>query len=299
VFPRSESSDEVLFMVGRAHEAAKEWDAAARVYRDYARKGKSLDRRIEADTRLAQMLLEQQDPRGAERALKEAVAAGRHAGAPLGGGRYFAAQARFMQGDLLLAEFEHIQISGDRASLQKRLEQKSELLRKAAAVYADVVELRVAEWVTAALYKVGRSYELFAEALRAADMPQGLSEEQAQAYRDQLASFIVPIEERALEAYEGGYRKAVELHVLNHWTQMLREGLTRLNEVQYPPLREIGGEIGVDRVLPKPEPYATLQRVSAAPPAPGVPAAPAAKRARTGKSRGAAHAAGRKAGGRP
>jgi TolA-binding protein len=297
LFPHSDAADEVLFMVGRAHEAEEHWDAAANVYREYVRKGKNPDRRIEASTRLAQVLQKRGDDRGADKALKDAVAAAQHNRAQLGQGRYFAAQARFMQGDMVLAEFERIQITGERNSLKKRLEQKSDLLRKAAQIYADVVEFQVAEWVTAALYKVGRSYELFADALRKAPMPSGLNEEQEQAYRDQLAMFIVPIEERALEAYEGGYRKALELRVFNHWTQMLREGLTRLNEVQYPPLREIGGEIESAQAMPVPAAYSALQRAaapeaaaasSAAPPAAKKPAAKAkSKPGRAAKPRGA------------
>jgi hypothetical protein len=55
--------------------------------------------------------------------------------------------------------------------------------------------------------------------------------------------FVVPIEERALEAYEGGYKKARELGIYNKWTVLMREGLTRMNEVEYPPLREQGGDI--------------------------------------------------------
>jgi hypothetical protein len=123
-----------------------------------------------------------------------------------------------------------------------------------------VVEFKVAEWVTAALFKIGQSYEMFADALRNAPIPRGLNEAQQQAYRDQLAAFIVPIEERALDAYEGGYRKALELRVFNHWTQKLREGLTRLNQVEYPPLREIGTELAESAPLARPDPLTTLRR---------------------------------------
>jgi hypothetical protein len=151
--------------------------------------------------------------------------------------------------------------------LRKRLEQKSELLRKASEVYGDVVDYHVAEWLTAALYKIGQSYELFAESLRDAPMPENLSEAEQQVYRDELAKFIVPIEERALEAYEGGYRKALELRVFNTWTQKQREALTRLNDVQYPPLREAGAELAEAQILPLPEPYDGLRRAPEVPPA--------------------------------
>ena len=175
-------------------------------------------------------------------------------------GLYFAAQARYLQGDQVLAEFERISIAGDVAGLSKRLERKSELLRQAATIFSDVVEFRVAEWVTAALFKIGRSYELFAEALRDAPVPEGLNEEERQAYTDQLSMFIIPIEERALEAYEGGYQKALELSVFNSWTVQLREALTRLNDVQYPPLREAGAGIVQARPLQPLAPYEGLRR---------------------------------------
>ena len=80
-------------------------------------------------------------------------------------------------------------------------------------------------------------------------MPEGLNEEEQQVYRDQLSMFVVPIEERALEAYEGGYRKARELGIYNQWTVLMREGLTRMNDVEYPPIREVGGEIVKDVAL--------------------------------------------------
>ena len=280
LFPKHESADEVLFMVGRAHEIAERWKAAADLYAQYSKRGRDLDRRVEAGTRLALVLQKSGDARGADRALKDVAAVANRSASQLNGGRYYAAQARFIQGDLVLAEFEQIQIGGERGTLEKRLQQKSELLRKAAGIYGEVAELRVAEWVTAALYKIGQSYELFAEALRNAPMPAGLNEEQEASYRDQLAMFVVPIEERALEAYEGGYKKALELRVFNRWTAKLREGLTRLNAVQYPPLREIGGGLSQDEVLAQPEPYTTLQRsapaqASAAGTKPG--AAPKAK----------------------
>jgi len=53
----------------------------------------------------------------------------------------------------------------------------------------------------------------------------------------------VPIEERALEAYESGWQKALELGIFNSWTAKMREALGRLNAELYPPLKEIGFEL--------------------------------------------------------
>jgi hypothetical protein len=231
------------------------------VYRRFIRQSRDPNRQIEASTRLAQVLTEAGDPRAAATALTSAVRlAERRRSALSDGGLYYGAQARFLQAEAILAEYQAIEIAGPMEGLRRRLEQKSELLRRAAEAFADVVSYRVAEWVTAALFQIGRSYELYAEGLRNAPTPEGLSEEEEQAYFDQLSSFVIPIEERALEAFEGGYANALELRIFNRWTARLREGLTRLNDVEYPPLREMGGDIADAAAIPVPAPLSALQR---------------------------------------
>lgn len=263
-YPRREHADDVYFFIGRAQEANEDWDEAAQTYREYIRRSRNLDRKVEAQTRLAQVLLRSGNERAAARALEDAVRTGKRNRRRLRDGLYFAAQARYMQGDRVLAEYEAIQIAGDSAGLRERLQRKSELLQRAALIYADVVEFGVAEWVTASLYQIGRSFELFAEAMREFEVPEGLTEEEQQVYLDQLAMFIIPMEERALEAYEGGYNKALELRIYNRWTAKLREALTRMNDVQYPPLRETGADLVEASPLPLPEPLDGLRRATPA-----------------------------------
>jgi TolA-binding protein len=294
--PRDEQADEVNFLLARAHEGAEHWQDAARVYTEYSRASRNPDRDVEAQTRLALALQRAGDRSGADRALTAAVRTGRGARSRLTDrGRYWLAQARFMQGELVLAQFAEVQIAGPVAGLRQRLERKSALLRDASTIFADVVQYNVAEWVTAALFQIGRSYELFAQALREFEIPSGLSEEEDQAYRDQLAMFIIPIEEQALQAYEGGYQQAIELRIFNSWTAQLREGLTRLNDVQYPPFREMGADIVEAVPLPLPEGFDGLRRGEAAQeeaatvaqPAAGEPATPGTtpETGRTGRRR--------------
>lgn len=262
-YPRRPETDDVYFFIGRAQEESGDLREAAETYRGYVRRSRNADRKVEAQTRMGQVLLQAGDAEAADRALASAVrTASRSRG--LDAGRYYAAQARYLQGERVLAEYETIEIAGDSAGLRGRLERKSELLRRAALVYADVVEMGVAEWVSASLYQIGRSYELFAEAMRAFELPEGLTEEEEQVYLDQLAMFIIPMEDRALEAYEGGYQKAIELRIFNTWTAKLREALTRLNDVQYPPLRETGGDLVEAPPLPMPAPLDGLRRGEAA-----------------------------------
>lgn len=260
-FARHESADDVTFLIGRAHAAAGREQEAAGVYRRFIRQTRDLDREVEAGTRLALVLIEAGDRAAATRALNDVTRVASRGRSRIGeSGLYYAAQARFLQAQDILRQFEEIQIAGPTEGLRRRLEQKSELLRDAALAFASVVELRVAEWVTAALFQIGRSYELYAEGLRNAPIPEGLSEEEEMAYTDQLSSFVIPMEERALEAFEGGYSTAIELRIFNRWTAQLREGLTRLNDVQYPPFREIGSQIVDAAPIPLPTHLDGLRR---------------------------------------
>ncbi|MEM9864366.1 MAG: tetratricopeptide repeat protein [Myxococcota bacterium] len=259
-FPRREEADDVSFFIGRAQAAAGDLDEAATTYRQYIRRSRNNDRKIEAQTRLALVLEQAGDERASATALAAAVRTSRRGRNRLRDGLYFAAQARFIQGERVLRRYEAVPLAGDPAGLRDRLQQKSELLAEAAEIFADVVRFGVAEWVTASLFQIGRSYELFANGMREFEVPEGLTEEEEQVYFDQLAMFIVPMEERALEAYEGGYQRAIELSIYNRWTAQLREALTRLNDVQYPPLRETGGGVVEAPPLAPPERLGGLRR---------------------------------------
>jgi hypothetical protein len=49
--------------------------------------------------------------------------------------------------------------------------------------------------------------------------------------------------EKAIDSYESGWKKAIELKIFNKWTAEMRAALARLNDVEYPPLKEQGLEI--------------------------------------------------------
>jgi TolA-binding protein len=257
-YPKAPEAAEVTFAIARAQEEQPR--EAAATYRSFIERTHDVPRKIEAETRLGQLLLQQGDRKGANAALDAAVADARKHKDKAKGGRYFAAEARFLQGDEALREFDAVKIEGNVAGLAARLKTKAKLLGQAAGIYGEVVEFGVAEWVTAALYKIGDSYERFAKALNDAPLPEGLSEQEQQVYRDELASFVVPIEERALDAYAGGYKKARELGIYNQWTTQMREALTRMNDVEYPKLNEIGVGLAPETEFPKPPVIAGVRR---------------------------------------
>jgi tetratricopeptide (TPR) repeat protein len=241
-YPRDEFTDEVTFLMGKAHEKAGKKAEAAELYDRYARSARSVGSQIEALVRLA--AVRGPDERAAAAALDRALQVYTLRKQQVDErGRYYAAKARYMQGEAILKRFQDVKIEGDVKQLKERLKRKTELLKKAAEAFLSTAEIGAAEWTTAALYQIGVAYESFSKALLSSPPPDNLTEQEKELYREAIDEFVVPIEERSLEAYESGWRKAIELGIFNSWTARMREALGRLNSELYPPLKERGFEI--------------------------------------------------------
>jgi tetratricopeptide (TPR) repeat protein len=265
----SGEADEVVFQMGRAHQNAGRAKDAAELYRRYITRAKNLDHRAQGLVLLAQAQVKTGDERGAEVSLDEAVTLGKRHARELGAdGKFAAAHARYMEGERILAKFEVIQIQGDVKQLKARLKQKTELLKDASKVFLDCVSMGVAEWTTAALFQIGHMYEAFAKALRDSPPPPEVkTEDQKADYQSQIEEFAVPMEERSLDAYENGWKKAIDLGIYNQWTAKMRDALGRLNSELYPPFKETGFEVRSQAPLPLPGLIEAPNRaVAAAPP---------------------------------
>jgi hypothetical protein len=161
------------------------------------------------------------------------------------------------------------------------------LAQRASGALLETAKLGVAEWTTASLYQVGAIYESFAQALMRSPAPSTLSAQQAEEYKMQLDEFVVPIEEKSLEAYESGWQKALELGIFNAWTARMREALGRLNTEVYPPLSEVGFRLRSEAAGGLPELLAAPRRgdtgksldflMGSPPPAAAAPAVRAAR----------------------
>jgi tetratricopeptide (TPR) repeat protein len=277
-FPNAAEGDEVVFQMGKADQNAGQDREAVKLYQQYLPRAKNLDHRVEGYVLLAQAQIKSGDDKGAGASLATAVSLGKHQGKSLSpDAKYAAAHARYMEGERVLARFDAIQIAGDVKQLSVRLKQKAALLKEAAQVFLDTVSLGVADWSTAALYQIGHTYESFAKSLRDAPPPSGLSDADKDAYTAQIETFVVPVEEKSLDAYENGWKKAIDLGIYNQWTAKMREALGRLNGELYPPMHEIGFDVRVASTAPLPPLIDSPQRGATAPKPAAVPApAPAA-----------------------
>jgi tetratricopeptide (TPR) repeat protein len=249
----SADADEVVFLMGRAEENAGHPEQAATLYRKYLAHAKNVDHRVEGYLLLAQAQLKIGAEHDAEASLKDAVALGKRSKGQLGpDGKAAAAHARYLEGERVMARFDKVQIAGDVKQLARRLKDKAALLKEAASIFLDVVPMGSAEWSTASLYQTGHAYESFAKSLRDSPPPDNLSAADKEAFSQQIEEFVVPIEERALDAYESGWKKAIDLGIYNQWTAKMREALGRLNAELYPPLKEVGFEVRSQGTSPLP-----------------------------------------------
>lgn len=252
-YDKRDDAAEVAFQIGAVYEEAGDDGHADQAFRSYAEQYRASPRRaLEARVRAARAALRLgQSKRAAEQLELALKLWKRLEGKDRAAAQKWAAEARYQQGELVFKEYEQVSLDVKPKLLEKTLKRKSELLGRAQTVYLSVVDYGDLKWSTASLYRVGQIYDGFAEALRTAPTPAGLSEAEATAYRDALDTYVIDIEEKAIELFSTGYSKAIQMQVYDGFTGKIREALGRLSANQYPPERESrsGQRIG-DRAVP-------------------------------------------------
>ncbi len=291
-YPRHKSRSEALYNSGILYQSLGQYDTAIARLRRYskeyggnedagevrlrlaevqAKKGdhkaaietlKDAERQKSVSTAKAELLLGKSlmlsgKRKDADKALSKSVKA---AVAEGGAAKLYGAEARYLQGEVIYAQFEASKLDTKPSKLGKSLDKKAKLLADAKNAYLDVLSFGAPEWSTAALFRVGEAYEKFAKSLREYPMPKGLSQDEEDAYNEQLDTFALAFEEEAIGAYRSGYAKALELGIYNEHTRNIREALGRLSSAEYPPIAEVGTELRVAEDRRAGEPIRKLGR---------------------------------------
>ena len=118
-----------------------------------------------------------------------------------------------------------------------------------------MIDYQDLKWATAALFRMGQVYDGFAEALATAGSkpPPSVPPDQVQAYQDKINEYVVNIQDKAVELFATGYKKAIELQVYDEYTAKIREALGRLAAQKYPPERESRARERIGDRPPAPE----------------------------------------------
>jgi len=241
-FRDRKDAPDVAFNIGVVQENAGEDGPAYKAYVEYAKVYRSSGKRvIEAYTRAGRMSFKLGQ---FARAKEELATAQRMWKAASGDakkiGTTWAAEARYYEGELVFREYEKVSLDVKVAQLNAALTKKTKLLGDAEKIYVSVSEYNDPKWATAALFRYGQIYDLFGEALAAsaAKPPANLPPDQVQAYQDKLNEIAVTIQDKAVEAFTVGYKKAIELQVYDEFTAKIRTALGKLAGAKFPPERE-------------------------------------------------------------
>ncbi|RMH44686.1 MAG: hypothetical protein D6689_01785 [Deltaproteobacteria bacterium] len=247
-------AEDVAFRVGVVYEEAGDDGRAHRAFLAYVKRYRRGKHVVQALTRAGRTSLKLGHTKRAARELADALAAYKRLSRDArAAATRWAAEARYLQGELVFKQYAAIGLDVRPRKLKRTLDRKSKLLDEAMNVYLDVVEYGDPQWSTAGLYRIGQIFEQFAIAMQQAPTPPELNEQEAQVYRDELDNYVIGIEERAIELYAAGYRKALELGVYNQYTRLLREALSRMARSQYPPENEAREGPRLADVPPDPE----------------------------------------------
>jgi tetratricopeptide (TPR) repeat protein len=233
---------DVAFNIGVVYEEAGQEGPALKAFDDYARTYASTNKRvIEAHARAGrlQYKLGQLGKAKAEFTTAQAMYK-RATGSTKSDGKPWAAESRYYEGEMIFKDYEKVSIDVKPSQLGAALTKKTKLLAEAEKVYFSIAEFNDLKWATAALYRDGQIYEVFADALAAAaaKCPAGLSADDCQRYQDAINEKVVQIQDKAVDSFTVGYNKAIQMQVYNEYTAKIREALGKLASQKYPPEHE-------------------------------------------------------------
>ena len=144
---------------------------------------------------------------------------------------YFVAQAQFMLGEILFEDYKKIELTPPfKPSLRKKIQKFNQVL----AAYKNTLSFQVADWSTAASYKIGMAFEELVRAFIEAPPPPGLKKEEIQLYRNTLAESAKPYKKQALLAYKRNVEQAEANHIQNSWITESKKRIEILSEQLQP-----------------------------------------------------------------
>lgn len=140
-----------------------------------------------------------------------------------------AAQCAFELAESAFRDLDAIRIEGSGRKQAASLTKKAGQQRLVEQMYADVCQYNRADVTFSAMYRIGDTYDRFAEAMYAAEIPPEFArdEELAMEYRIQLEDKAGVLKRKAAAAYRRANDEAMKSGLANEWTQRIVEGLEK------------------------------------------------------------------------
>ena len=241
-FSSRKDAPDVAFNIAVVYEDAGQEGPAFQAFTDYARIYASTNKRLlEAHTRAGKLEYDLGQFKRAREEFEKSLALYKRAtGAAKTDGKAWAAEARYYEGELIFRDYEKVSIDVPPRQLTAALTKKTKLLADAEKVYFSIPDFQDLKWATAALFRDGQIYDVFADALTAAGAkcPAGLPPDQCQAYQDAINEKVVSIQDIAVQRFTVAYQKAIQTQNYDEYTAKIRAALGKLDANKFPPEHE-------------------------------------------------------------
>jgi hypothetical protein len=240
-YAKREDAGEMYFRSALVYEKMKAWpdmiDTLQSFIKKYNTTPKQKERIIEAYEKIGEAEMARGKEKAAQVAYKQCVAefAKRHISVSDKSSAN-AASCALQIAESRFREYDDMQITGSGKNLVKALQQKATAQRDVEKQFTEVFKYKRVEETLAASYRIGYSYERFAEALFSAPVPPEFKgkQELEDEYKAQLEEKAEVLERKAETAYRKAYDEAKRTRVSNEWTQRILEGLNKYAKEEFP-----------------------------------------------------------------
>lgn len=138
------------------------------------------------------------------------------------------ARARFSMGEVYFRRFRAITLQLPQEKLQADLEDKAAELLRAQSQFMRTLQIKNAEWATAAVYRIGLGYEEFYHALNNAPVPTDLDDLERTVYIQELRVATEPVRKKAIVAYDRIIAFSNRLTIRTEWVEKARQRVVEL-----------------------------------------------------------------------
>ena len=240
-FSDRDDAAEVFFRSALVYEKMKAYPQMVETLdafiRDYSRDRKQRERVVFAHQKIGEARKAQGQVRQAQQAYRKCVQQFQRSRlsvqSPAAG---YAADCQLELAEAQFRAYDELEIEGTGQAQVRALRAKAKAQRDVENAYKRVFRYKRVTPTLAASYRVGHSYERFAEALFTAPIPPEFKddEELAFEYKAQLEDRAAVLERKAEGAYRKAYEEAKRTRVTNTWTQRILEGLNKYAPKEFP-----------------------------------------------------------------
>jgi len=142
---------------------------------------------------------------------------------------YLAAYGSYHSADALFDEFQKIRLT---QPLKTSLKKKKEAMQNVSKAYTTTVQYGVIDFTTAANFKLGEVYRLFARSIMDSERPRGLDELALEEYELLLEDQALPLEDKAIAIFQTNTERTLD-GVWDEWIAKSYESLSKLSPGRY------------------------------------------------------------------